>query len=661
VLWREVDAVQYARPPGEPGPKRKETAVTLRRVELLALLGLLILAAALRLYRLDSLPPGLHHDEAGYGMQGLQVLAGDSRIFFPSYAGREAAYPHLVAASIALLGQNVLAERLPAALAGVLLVPVIFLAGRRIYGPAGGLLAAGMVMAAPWLLHLNRIGFRANLLPLTLALWAWLLLRALDTNRRRDWLLAGAALGVTAHTYLASRFVPLLVLLFLGYLLIWHRPLLRRALPGLGWMLALAALLALPLAVHFLRFPADFGERTSQVWACAGLDAGTCVGRIGEHALGALGMVGVRGDPLMFFNLPGTPALTAELGWLFYLGLLIALWRWREPAMALLLLWWGVMVLPGVLSKDAVTNIRTIGAAGAAVLLWALPLVAFGALIVRRAAAARPWLAAGGAALLLLAAAVSGYRYFVVWGNQPDLYYHYMVYAADAATAAADTPPDTALLISDEYYRHPTYLYLAPPTAAARWFDARTGWPFPPPGTPTRVVLSAATPANPVIGLMLPGAESRDVLGPAGQYAFSDISYAGAPEPPAPERLLDASFGVVDLGGMTLIPDGEQLWVALFWTVREPALDRDLWAFVHLLDADDRLLAQHDAIGYPAREWRAGDRFVSFHKLQLPPGQSLAGLHLAVGLYDVTTGERLAPTGGAPVEGYRQIRVPLEP
>lgn len=611
----------------------------------LALVGIIALAAGLRLYRLGSLPGGLHFDEAAYGMLALDVLAGKHTVFFSAYAGREAGYPYLVALAIHLFGQTMLAIRLPAALAGVLLVLAIFLVGRRALGMGGALLAAGAAASVPWLLHLNRIGFRANLLPTLLTLWVWLLLRALQTNRWRDWFAAGVLLGLTAHTYLAARFVPILLLLFLAYLARWHRETLRHALPGIGGMVTVAALIVLPLLLHFLRVPADWSERTGQLWACSGLEPGQCLTRIAAHTWETLGMVGVRGDPLRVFNLPGSPALPASVGWLFYVGLFLALRRWREPALALLLLWWLTMTLPGILTHDAVSYVRTSGAAAPTLLLWALPLVTLSRMLPRGVPQMQRLRVAAGVGLLVLMAVVSSYDYFQVWAKLPELYYDYMGYATDAARTAAATPPGTAVYISEEYYRHPTYLYLAPTTTTAHWFDARDGWPLVPADQPYLLLLSATTPPAPQVQPLLAATEQQTGQDQRGQYGYTRLE----PEMDHPPQLTPAvrlhdTVGPLTLAGATLQQEENRLLVTLFWRVTTP-LPRDLRVFVHLLTPTEAKVTQDDGLGYPAREWQTGDRFVTFHTLDLPADPAPAQLQLAIGLYDLVTGERFATTG----------------
>lgn len=646
---------------------------------MLLLLLLVLLAAVLRLYRLDTLPAGLHHDEASNGMLARDILAGRLPVFFSDYTGKEAGYMYLVALSIALLGQTVLAVRLPAALAGVALVLAVFMLGRRalvregggtgnggMMGEQGALLAAGAAAAAPWLLHLNRIGFRASLLPLLLTLWAWLLLRALHTNARRDWIGAGVLLGLTAHTYTASRLVPLLVVFFVGYLVAWHHSLVRRCWRGLAAMLTAAALLATPLLLHYLRYPADWSERLDQIGVCAGnsFTPGECLGQVAANLGATLAMVGWRGDPLGFFNLPGAPALPLAVGWLFYVGLAAALWRGREPAMALLLLWWGVLILPGVLSQDSPHFLRTIGAAPPTMLLWALPLAAVG----RRWEAARGRLARRAiplimAGMIFLMAGSSSASYFGRWAARPALYYEYMGYASDAAHAAARLPAEVLISISEEYERHPTYLYLVPRTAEARWFDARYGWPCAAPGRQNVYIISPSTPTDKRVAPYSAGAAGENVLNEQGQYAYTILRIeppaAGANSAPLPAVPMSHRLGGLHFAGVTVNQEEERLDVTLFWEVREPTRHR-LRVFVHLVDAEGRMVAQHDALGYPSREWRGGEQFVTLHTIPLPNHATLGmGDALELGLYDVETLERLPLHGQEEAHSTDAVRIPL--
>lgn len=106
--------------------------------------------------------------------------------------------------------------------------------------------------------------------------------------------------------------------------------------------------------------------------------------------------------------------------------------------------------------------------------------------------------------------------------------------------------------------------------------------------------------------------------------------------------------------------------VSLAWqAVRPPA--GSYTAFVHVLGPDGKLVAQHDGPpakgGWPTPYWETGQVVEDDHPLPSANGAGLAGspgLSLEIGLYDPTTGKRLAildPGAATAVDGA--LRIPL--
>ena len=77
---------------------------------------------------------------------------------------------------------------------------------------------------------------------------------------------------------------------------------------------------------------------------------------------------------------------------------------------------------------------------------------------------------------------------------------------------------------------------------------------------------------------------------------------------------------------------GQNLTLVLTWEVvaRPPA---NIHFGTYLLDAAGSVAAQHDGPGFDSAQWRAGDRFVTFHPLPLPPDLPPGDYHTAVALY----------------------------
>ena len=117
----------------------------------------------------------------------------------------------------------------------------------------------------------------------------------------------------------------------------------------------------------------------------------------------------------------------------------------------------------------------------------------------------------------------------------------------------------------------------------------------------------------------------------------------------AAENHLPASFAdQIDLLGYSLGEDdlapGGSLDLTLFWSPRgRPS--RDYTVFVHLLDSQEQIRGQADSPPrdgrYPTSIWDAGEVIADLHTLALGTDLPAGEYHVAIGLYDPETGERV--------------------
>ncbi|HHH41994.1 MAG TPA: hypothetical protein ENK56_08335 [Chloroflexi bacterium] len=118
-----------------------------------------------------------------------------------------------------------------------------------------------------------------------------------------------------------------------------------------------------------------------------------------------------------------------------------------------------------------------------------------------------------------------------------------------------------------------------------------------------------------------------------------------------PTTPLKARFGeAIHLEGYTLLnnplPPGDILQLALFWRTSAP-LDERYKVFVHLYDANGRIVAQTDSEPgdglMPTTTWEVGqsivDRYGVLLPQELPPGE----YRLVIGLYRLTAPEQRLP------------------
>jgi 4-amino-4-deoxy-L-arabinose transferase-like glycosyltransferase len=369
------------------------------------MVAVLLVATALRLVAFGEVPPGLYHDEAYHGLDAVDILQGQRSFYFPANNGREPLFIYLIALAVGLLGRSPFALRLVAFFAGLLTVAATAAMGRVLFSRRAGVLAAAVLAVTLWHVHLSRVGFRAVLLPLFVALVAWqgaLGIRGAEAQeskgagkqaRRtgwwRHWLAAGAFYGLSFYTYTAARFTPVAVAAFGLYVLAtrpairpWRR--LRSAWAAIrGWLwrgvglAVLAALLVVaPLAVYAVGHPGVVLGRPGQVSVFNPvIHGGDLWGTLAAHTLRTLGMFFVRGDRIWRHNVPWRPIFDPLLGAAFILGLVIALRRARrQPAAGFVLIWTTVMSLPTFLAEDAPHFLRAVGVLPLVVFLPALGL-----------------------------------------------------------------------------------------------------------------------------------------------------------------------------------------------------------------------------------------------------------------------------------------------
>jgi hypothetical protein len=81
-----------------------------------------------------------------------------------------------------------------------------------------------------------------------------------------------------------------------------------------------------------------------------------------------------------------------------------------------------------------------------------------------------------------------------------------------------------------------------------------------------------------------------------------------------------------------LVP-GQDMTLLLVWEVVGPTSGTAYHFGTYLLGEGDAIVAQHDGPGFDSVQWRAGDRFVTFHPLAIPDDLPSGAYRTAVALY----------------------------
>ena len=210
--------------------------------QLSAAILLLAAGAALRLYALGSLPPGLNVDEASAAYESWALLhyGIDSNghswpLYFLGWgSGQASLYSYITMPFIWLGGLTEIAYRLPMALSGILSLFLLWLIGRRAAGPGFALLLLLLTAFSVWHLMATRWALEGNLLPFILLISVYFLSRS-DRARLLIQAIAVFVLSLSVYAYptayaLAPLFLALIFLwLRLNRLADWRRLLLLSA------------------------------------------------------------------------------------------------------------------------------------------------------------------------------------------------------------------------------------------------------------------------------------------------------------------------------------------------------------------------------------------------------------------------------------------------
>ncbi len=157
----------------------------LGRGELIALAGVLVLAAGARFYRLEEIPFGLWRDEARHGNEALRILADpDYRPVYIPNISLPGLYPLTLAAAFRLFGAGVESLRGLTAGAGVAAVAALFAVARRLWGPRVALVAAFLAAVGSWRVSIDRLAFDTAPTTLCTLLALYAFLRGIDAIRQ---------------------------------------------------------------------------------------------------------------------------------------------------------------------------------------------------------------------------------------------------------------------------------------------------------------------------------------------------------------------------------------------------------------------------------------------------------------------------------------------
>lgn len=190
------------------------------------LTGILVLATVLRIPNISRYPAGFTADEADLGYNAYSILKTGMdewgtpwwKLFFTNMRSfgdyKLPLYSFLTIPSIAILGLNEFAVRLPSAVFGTLSIIGVYFMAKKLYPARGeilGILSATIIAISPWHIQLSRGAFEANLITFFLPWAIYFFL-----SKRYTFALSSIALSF--YSYHTARYLaPFLLLILVLY------------------------------------------------------------------------------------------------------------------------------------------------------------------------------------------------------------------------------------------------------------------------------------------------------------------------------------------------------------------------------------------------------------------------------------------------------------
>jgi 4-amino-4-deoxy-L-arabinose transferase-like glycosyltransferase len=624
--------------------------------KLLPAIALLWLAFTLRTWDIDRVPPGLHDDEViNNELVEQYVLAGNPQIFY-TFGGREGLFHFTFGFSMRFIGYNVLGYRWTGMMWGMIGLAAMYALANRLLGQRPALIALAFAATSFWSMYEGRAATRSVSLIGLAALAALAFLIAWQRNRLRNWLGAGAVLGLTLYTYIAARVVPVIFLMLLAYLALAQRRRMMAAWRGVIVYVITAAVVMTPLIIYLSLNPAidmRYQMLTGPIEAARSGNFAPVV----ATSLQTLGMFVWRGDPQWHYNVAGTPVFDPLTSLLFVIGLIITFRRAGKFSYAFYLIWLFFSLVPGMLSDPAPHYMRTANAQ-----ISAYTLLGIGGLTAVEWAARRgrrlsqlAWLAL--AVIWLVATVINLHNFFTVWPADGEVRLYHQANVSDMARyldQSADTTPVVGcspFLNEKEDWirssRQTMHFVLQRTDLPIRWHDCRDSLVIPQGGQWRQFILYF-TPLERNIPLSI--RQWYTTTAPIHLSSFDDSALFVVDARDQLDALgiehplkLDFDHRVTLLGyrvEKSSLRAGKALNVTTYWQV----IDQPppwLTVFVHVLNGSDQIAAQIDRESVLADTLQPGDVFVQLHSIDLPNDLAPGGYRLSLGLYTSDTNQRL--------------------
>lgn len=341
----------------------------------LALLAIIFLATLLRFYDLSGTPPGIHGDEAEWGLIEQKVNRGEYTSFFG--LGNTGQYFDFSILSyfvqglfLRIFGDTIFGIRSSSAFAGVATVIAFYFLANLFLKQKLTILIATLAMATShWHIAYSRLALSTIWTPLFMVLIFYFFIKGIKTKKIQDFLLTGLFLGISLYFYHSVKVIPVILLVFTIVVFIKNHKKNLDLSKKIVMLFVIAAIIFLPQATYYINHPGTFSPRINEVSIFNHIPEYSTRYRV-DSILGVLfwqfvntmKVFNIGGDIGYYFYGYQNGLLAPIIGIISLFGFLITIVHIKEEKYKFILIWFfSVVILGGTLTIDAPSSQRILG------------------------------------------------------------------------------------------------------------------------------------------------------------------------------------------------------------------------------------------------------------------------------------------------------------
>jgi len=647
------------------------------RVSYAIAVGLLLLAAFLRMTDLATLPPGLSDNEITNARFVDNVKQGEISVFYDyNNEGREGVYHVAVALITAFISEGTIGYRILSVWLSMLSIAMVYTLARHLFNPVVGVLSAGLLTVNMTSILLARTVSSDAVVIFLSAATMLALARSLPIYRTTRIVTAntisfaalGVVWGISFYLHPASLFIVLGSMIFIIYLLFVLHAMSRRRRSYTGFAILVMLIITMPYLISSLNRPELAAGQRILVQYSDGLTR--------SIVDGVLAIV-LEGDLNPLHNLPGRPLVDAFSGLFILTGFLVCIYRWREPRFILPV----VMLIIGLPAATVVQSSPNFSQFGvilpSLMTLFGVGVYSILRLQIFRDPVFRRMGIAGVVLILLFNLLWTWQDLFVVWrtddkvmtafnGDMGQIAHYLDVTGGEIPTVLCN--PDWHIQTSPvDLNDSDTMLFMMNrANFEYREADCRMSLVFADGGSDEQIVLfndetrqsmypylqswlddgtyvTDSVPRASIIQLET----SEEVADTAGSFiTTSPVAYA----PEVADAIVPVSPPIRFGGNLTFLgyePEVERIYmpgdvvdVITYWRV-EGVMPPDLTLFTHILSDPVTLFANRDVIGANPNRLQERDVFIQVTQIELPETALPTEYFVSVGAYGESVDDRL--------------------